>query len=198
MGQKHKTVLQQLKKKSEKSAAFSYSVTAYNYCSYMKLNNEPISVLYERIMDCVAAIQHPTCRDTHYRKQHAIKACWDAYREVTTHFKWKALKDAKGVKNANKLDLSMPEDGGNAIGPAVRRPKEGGYVRPIQALTRGCENIFYGAIPDEDDDATHFDSSLRCNQQFTWEDSVIDDGEEEYIDENGERRFRPDLNGPCF
>lgn len=202
MGQKHQTVLPQLKKSAQQSDAFKYAVTGWGNCSYLRLKNNPPSVLFKRIMDCVEKIRE--CKDTPEHKRDAIAACWDAWIEVTQNNHWMALKAASGVEGANKLDLSMPDDWGNAIGPAVQRNNQ--YVRPIQALTRGTQNIFYAGIFDEsaddesidcedleldDDVATHEDTTLYLEHEY-------DPDNEEYVDEYGIRCFRIDLNRPCF
>ena len=194
MGLKHKDRSEYLKKRAAKSVAFTYAVTAHNHCSYMRLNNDPPEVLWDRIMTCVGRIKKSG--DTTKRKADAIASCWASYGEVTTYNHFKALREAKGVKNAGKLDLSMPEDGGNAIGPAVQRGNT--YVRPIEVLTRGTENILYGAIADEDEDSDYYDASLSQNQQYSWEGEAIGDDELESYDDEGNRVLNPSANGPCF
>ena len=194
MGLKHKDRSEYLKKKAAKSVAFTYAVTAHNHCSYMRLKNDPPQVLYDRILNCVAKIKKSG--DTTKRKADAIASCWASYSEVATYSHFKALRDAKGVANAKHLDCSMPEDGGNAIGPAVQRGNT--YVRPIEVLTRGTENILYGSIADEGDDADFYDSSLRANQHYSWEGEAITDDELEGYDEEGNRVLNPAANGPCF
>ncbi len=208
MGQKHKDRMHELKSKAQSSVAFSYAAIAWGNCSYKRLRNNPPAVLFKRLLDCVEKVHE--CDDTYANKQAATAACWEVWMQIRQHCHWEALRAAKGVEGAHKLDLSLPEDWGNAAVPAVQRNNR--YERPIQVLTSGTHNIFYAGIPDDDSEggidceelwqddgpATHDDPTLQLTEQYTWEGEVIGESDEEYLDEDGVRRFRPDLNRPCF
>lgn len=173
MGQIHKERSIYLQKCAIKSAAFRFAVTAHNHSGYPRLNSTPPEVIYRYILRCIKSITE--CKDSYRNKQQAISFCWDSYQEVTDWTCWQEKKSRVGVENQARLDLHVPSDWGNAIGPAV--VKKGKYTRPIEAVSY---DAFIEAIQDEDGEGNLF---------YSWESEVISDE----VDEDG-----PESNTPCF
>ena len=173
MGQIHKERSIYLKKRALKSTAFSYAVIAHNHSGYPRLNSTPPEVIYRYIFNCIQSITE--CKDSHRNKQQAILFCWDSYQDVTDWTDWQEKKSRFGIQGQEHLDLHVPSDWGNAIGPAV--VKKGKYTRPIEAVSY---DAFIEPIQDEDGEGNSF---------YSWESEVI----ASEVDGDG-----PESNTPCF